>query len=116
MGNKVTLCHWAEGGHWNAIEVSTSALSGHDNHGIDIWPPIEEVTEGNNWPEGEAVYLNACVLAATPEPSDSPTSSGTASPSATLPETGPVGVLIMLISALILIGGGYYLWLLSRRL
>jgi len=81
---------------------------------MDIWPPVDDVTEGSNWPGGEAIYLNGCVLASTPEPS--PTSSGTASPSPTLPETGPFEVGIMLISALILIGGGIFLIRLARRL
>ena len=100
MGNKLTICHWNNGGSWEAIEVSTSALSGHENHSTDIWPPVEDVTNGNNWPRGEAVYLNACAIAVvtpSPEPTPSPTSS--------LPDTGTsmgmgVGVLAaMLIAA-----------------
>ena len=82
MGNRITICHWDDGGHWNAIEVSTNALSGHDNHEVDIWPSIPNVTAGKNWPRGEAVYLNGCQIDAEVVPTPSP------SPSSSLPDTG----------------------------
>ena len=65
MGNKITICHWNESGHWTAIEVSTDALAGHEQHETDIWPPVPSVTEGKNWSQGQDVYLNGCVLQAT---------------------------------------------------
>lgn len=111
MGNKITVCHWeADVGHWTAITVSTNALKGHDNHELDIWAPFEGDPDGMNWPEGEAVYLNGCVLATTPEPSSSPTASGTASPSPTLPETGTGETLILTFLAIFLIALGLWMY------
>jgi LPXTG-motif cell wall-anchored protein len=103
MGNKVVICHWDNGGHWEAIEVATSSLNAHDNHDLDIWPPIEGGHQGMNWPKGEAVYLNGCVLASTPGPSPS------GSPSETLPETG-ASLNIALIGAAMVISGAWLKW------
>jgi LPXTG-motif cell wall-anchored protein len=117
MGNNVTICHFNQGGYWDAVTVSTNALNGHDNHELDIWPPIEDTTEGSNWPGGEAVYLNGCVLAATPEPTPTPTdtATGTASPSPTLPETGAGENVILSMAGIFLIGAGIWLKLKALR-
>lgn len=81
--DKIAICHWSNGGYWNMIEVSESALAGHDNHQFDIWPPVEGVTDGQNWGRGEAVYLNGCDVTTHPMPtaSPSPSPSVTSSPS-----------------------------------
>jgi hypothetical protein len=107
MGQPITICHWNESGTWNPIEISTNALNGHTNHEMDIWPPVEGVTPGMNWPQGEVVYLNDCVLAATtppPEPSPSPS----------LPESG-AAVSIALLMVLFLLTTGTVLMVLSRK-
>jgi hypothetical protein len=97
MGNRITVCHWDGSGHWDAIEISTSALNGHDNHDLDIWAPVEGVTPGHNWPQGETIYLNGCVLEAQASPSPTP------SPTSTLPDTGmgvfPVPIALLLMAA-----------------
>ena len=111
MGNRVTVCHWDNGGHWQAIEVSTSALSGHTNHDLDIWPPIDGVSPGHNWPQGTDVWLNGCVLAPTPTPTA--TSSTTASPSptptptSTLPDTGAEAVIYTITGIVLIVTGGW---------
>lgn len=114
---RITICHWSGGGgsgKWNALEISTSSLDGHTNHGMDIIPPVEGVTPGHNWPQGEAVYLNGCVIAASTEPS--PTSStGAPSPSSTLPPTGPGSVLAMSLAGIALLLAGMYLIMKVRQ-
>jgi hypothetical protein len=101
MGNKITICHWNEGGSWDAIEISTEALNGHDNHGMDIWPPVADVTPGMNWPKGETVYLNGCAIQAIESPSPSP------SPS--LPETGSAELMGLTVLSFVLIVVGLML-------
>ena len=111
MGNRVVICHWNNGGGWDAIEISTSALGGHDQHERDIWPPIEGVSDGQNWEQLGAVWDNGCRIEATPSPSPSPTSSSTASPSpsATLPDTGPAETAAMALTGLLMIAVGAWL-------
>lgn len=105
MGNRIIVCHWTEGGHWNALDIPHEGLNGHDGHNGDIWPPIPEVTDGSNWPQGEAVYYNNCAIEAVVTPSPSP------SPS--LPETGLNSPYLAISTLLILIG--LMLVLRSRR-
>lgn len=99
MGNKITICHFNEGGSWDSLELPPDALEGqgHQNHELDIWPPSSE-TPGHNWPQGEAIYLNGCVMTIHPEPSPSP------SPTSSLPESG--GGLILVPISLALIAAG----------
>lgn len=87
--SKITICHWANGGHWNTITISYSALEGHDNHDLDIWPPVPGETPGHNWPQGESVYANDCAIATTPTPTATatPTEAPTASETPTLDPT-----------------------------
>jgi len=88
MGNRITICHWTDGTDWQALEISTSGLNGHDGHGVDIWPPVPDVTPGHNWPQGQAVYLNGCAITAEVVPTPSPSSS--------LPETGFTDIVLFL--------------------
>jgi len=112
MGNQITICHYNESGHWDAIEVATSALNGHDGHDLDIWGPVEGVTPGHNWPKGEAIYLNGCVLETTVDPSPSPSPS----PSSSLPETGiAVADMLSLLMSLVLVITGALLIRTARR-
>jgi hypothetical protein len=102
--NKIIICHWeGEGGAWQAIEINHNGLNGHDNHDYDVWPPVEGVTDGQNWPKGEDMYLNDCTLnataTATPEPSESPTG--------TLPPTG--ASLNMAVLAVAMIASGAWM-------
>lgn len=113
MGNRIVICHWDNGGHWEAIEISTAALGGHQQHETDIWPPVPDVTEGQNWPDGEAVYLNNCALAVTESPSASATT--TPSPSDTLPDTGPGENLAMTVLGLALIAAGAWMKVKAMR-
>jgi hypothetical protein len=96
MGATITICHWTDGGMWEAITVNHNALEGHQNH-FDIWPPVPDVTQGQNWPVGEDVYINGCALQAQPSPSPSPGPS--------LPESG-AGVLALLLLATLLVAVG----------
>jgi hypothetical protein len=101
--NKIIICHWNNGaGHWEAMEINHNGLNGHDNHEYDVWPPVEDVTEGSNWPQGEDMYLNDCALNATASPSPEP--SPEPSPTGTLPPTGATENSIALGMALILTG------------
>lgn len=59
--DKLTICHANADGSWSEITVDENALNGHQNHGDDIWPPYEGITEGSNWPEGEDIFLNGCM-------------------------------------------------------
>ena len=101
--DRTTICHWNNGGSWNAIEVAHSALGAHSAHELDIWPPIEGVTPGHNWPAGQDVFLNGCAVPVeeSPPPEPSP------SPSNSLPTTGAdPAIMAMLSGALILSGVG----------
>jgi LPXTG-motif cell wall-anchored protein len=122
-GGSVVVCHWNNGGGWDALDVATSALNGHEQHDRDIWPPVGGVSEGQNWPDGEDIWLNDCRLQATPEPSQSATSSGTAPPSnsasvsatPTLPDTGPGEVAAMTAVGVALTLAGIWLKVQARR-
>lgn len=99
--NKIIICHWqSDGGYWQAIEINHNALNGHDNHSYDVWPPVEDVTDGSNWPAGENMYLNDCTLTAeiTESPSPEP------SPTGTLPPTGATENMAVLGVALLIAG------------
>lgn len=109
MGNRIVVCHWNNGGGWDAIEVSTSALGGHSNHNRDIWPPVEGVSEGQNWPDGEDIWLNDCAIETTATESPSPSASGT------LPDTGPGEMAAMTLVGVMLIAAGAWLKVRSLR-
>ena len=115
MGNRIVVCHWNNGGGWDAIEVSTSALGGHENHERDIWPPVEGVTGGQNWERGEDVWVNGCAVAASPEPTPSVTGTQTPSPSSTLPDTGAEENAMMAVVGVSLIAVGAWMKVRSRR-
>jgi hypothetical protein len=96
---RIIICHFNEGGTWEALDVPHQALEGHSQHETDVWPPVPEVTEGMNWPLGQEMYLNNCVLTASATPSPSP------SPTGTLPPTGASETITALLGgALILVG------------
>jgi hypothetical protein len=105
MGAKIALCHWNEGGSWNSLELPLQALEaqGHPNHALDIWPSSAG-TPGNNWPQGEAIFLNGCAMVIHPEPTA--TASPSSSPS--LPESG-TETLGLSVLALVLIVVGVFL-------
>lgn len=118
--DKLVICHWqGDGGVWEAISVSHSALNGHDNHDFDIWPPVTGVTPGHNWENGSDVYLAGCVLGANPSPTPTGSESGTSEPSptqtATLPPTGPVEIGAQVAAALALVAAGLWLQRTSER-
>ena len=77
---KILICHWAND-HWIGITIDTNGLNGHAHHDLDIWPPVEGVTPGHNWPAGEGVYIHGCGAGEpTPTASGSPTLSVSAPP------------------------------------
>jgi hypothetical protein len=70
---RVTICHWTEGGHYNEQTVSANgSVSGHDSHGDDIIPSFHYDHDNNdgtpglfypgkNWTaEGQAIWNNGC--------------------------------------------------------
>ena len=87
--DKIVVCHWANGGHWNQITVSVNALNGHENHQWDIWPAVDGVTDGQNWNRGENVYANGCETTrpGQPLPTPEPTPSESVAPSPTVTPT-----------------------------
>ena len=89
VSDKILICHWANGGHWNSINVSVEALEGHENHVWDIWPAVDGVTEGQNWNRGENVYVNGCETTrpGQPLPTPEPTPSESVAPSPTITVT-----------------------------
>jgi len=80
------------------LGLRTDKVVGHDEHSMDIWPPVEDVTAGSNWPMGEPVYLHGCSLMSRPE---------TALSNAVLPSTGQDLSLggAMLLSAVLVATG-----------
>lgn len=115
--NSLVICHWTQGsGHWEPITVNHSALNGHEQHSLDVWPPVEDITDGMNWPEGETLYLSMCALTTAPSesPSPSPSPSGsksttTPAPTDTLPPTGAVETSGMLMVGAVLLAAGVWL-------
>lgn len=106
--DRITICHWSEGGHWEALNVPHQALEGHDNHDMDVWPPVEGVTDGQNWPRGQSMYINDCTLTASATPTPEP------SPSGTLPPTGANENMAVL--AVVLIAAGAWMkWKSTKR-
>jgi hypothetical protein len=84
---KIFICHWAKSGHWNGISVSVEALEGHEEHQFDIWPPFEDITDGQNWGRGENVYVNGCMTTDIDNTLPSPEPTESASPSPTVSVT-----------------------------
>jgi len=106
--SRIVICHWDEdGGYWQALDIPHQALNGHENHEYDVWPAVTDVTPGQNWPEGEEMYLNDCTLTASATPSPEP------SPTETLPPTG--ANLNMFIVAVGLIATGAWMKWKSMR-
>jgi LPXTG-motif cell wall-anchored protein len=114
--NSLVICHWTNGtGHWEAITVNHNALNGHEQHSLDVWPPVDDITDGMNWPEGETLYLSNCTFATSPSespspsPSESSTGTATPAPTDTLPPTGAVETSGMLMVGAVLLAAGVWL-------
>jgi hypothetical protein len=83
-GVLVPICHALGNGAFNSIAPSAGVVFGHAGHqdGRDIIPPFvfdpngkqeldSSLAGGQNWPSGEAIWSNGCVVpGATTEPPD----------------------------------------------
>jgi LPXTG-motif cell wall-anchored protein len=108
--DSLVVCHWQEeSGSWAALTVPHQALNGHGNHELDIWPPVQEVTPGMNWPAGQEVYLNDCALPSSPSPTSSTSASASPSPTDTLPPTGAAENAVMAVLGVALIAAGAWM-------
>ena len=113
---KVTICHatGSETDPYNKIEISQSAVDdeGHRNHTGPVWYlgasdagvrwgdiiPATDGVIGLNWPEGEAVFNNDCIVV-TVETTDGTDEAKVTICHATNSETNPYNKITVSVSA-----------------
>jgi hypothetical protein len=62
--DKIVICHASGGGIYEGVDVSVSALAGHDLHAEDIIPPNNGIG-ARNWDSvGIGIHTNGCVVPA----------------------------------------------------
>ena len=63
---KIIICHSSGGGIYEGVDVSVSALAGHELHAEDIIPPNDGIGARNWDATGIGTHGNSCEVRATP--------------------------------------------------